>query len=170
MGRSVLTHPDAVVTATAYWQENHISICTHCDSEVKREWNGEMVWVPEATDMKVEYDNKPWLCPDNPEEDGEHEGHDYDSDNFTNDLEWFTEWMKEKYPSLWTTDRWVGNEIHVVLENNLVEVSVSEYCGIVALCIAPLRHLDEYNPNFTGLATNWINRISDDFTTTFGGR
>jgi hypothetical protein len=35
-------------------------------------------------------------------------------------------------------DRWVGREVHVVLEGELSEVSVSEYDGIVSVCLAPL--------------------------------
>ena len=35
-------------------------------------------------------------------------------------------------------DRWAGREDHVILEGELSEISVSEYCGIVAVCLAPL--------------------------------
>ena len=35
-------------------------------------------------------------------------------------------------------DRWTGRENHVILEGELSEISVSEYCGIVAVCLAPL--------------------------------
>ena len=35
-------------------------------------------------------------------------------------------------------DRWTGREDHVILEGELSEISVSEYCGIVAVCLAPL--------------------------------
>lgn len=45
---------------------------------------------------------------------------------------------QEKYPSLADCDRWSGREDRVILENSQVEVSVSEYCGLVAICLAPL--------------------------------
>ena len=40
-------------------------------------------------------------------------------------------------------DRWAGREDHVILEGELTEVSVSEYDGIVAVCLAPLNPDDE---------------------------
>ena len=41
------------------------------------------------------------------------------------------------------TDRWAGREDHVILEGELTEVGVSEYGGIVAVCLAPLNPDDE---------------------------
>ena len=35
-------------------------------------------------------------------------------------------------------DRWVGREDHVILAGELTEISVSEYDGLVAVCLAPL--------------------------------
>ena len=40
-------------------------------------------------------------------------------------------------------DRWAGREDHVILEGELTEISVSEYGGIVAVCLAPLNPDDE---------------------------
>jgi hypothetical protein len=42
-----------------------------------------------------------------------------------------------KYPSLRKCDRWAGREDHVIAENARAEVSVSEYNGVVAVCLAP---------------------------------
>ncbi len=42
------------------------------------------------------------------------------------------------YPSLTRCDRWKDREDHVILENSRFEVSLSEYCGCVAVCIAPI--------------------------------
>ena len=43
--------------------------------------------------------------------------------------------LKAKYPSLDkpARDRWIGNEGRVILENKLVSIVVSEYCGLVAI-------------------------------------
>jgi hypothetical protein len=41
--------------------------------------------------------------------------------------------LKTKYPSLSDADRWIGNEGRVILENKLVSIVVSEYCGLVAV-------------------------------------
>lgn len=35
-------------------------------------------------------------------------------------------------------DRWAGKEDHVILSGELSEISVSEYAGVVAVCLAPL--------------------------------
>ena len=48
-----------------------------------------------------------------------------------------------KYPTMTTADRWEGRENHVIADNYQIEISVSEYCGLVAVCLAPL---DPYNP------------------------
>lgn len=66
------------------------------------------------------------------------EAHTYqeDWDDFITDLQ--DNVLKEKYPSLTDCDRWQDREDHVILENRQVEVSVSEYCGCVAICLAPL--------------------------------
>lgn len=46
--------------------------------------------------------------------------------------------LHTKYPSLRPCARWQGRENKVVLENQVFEVSVSEYYGLVAICLAPL--------------------------------
>ena len=45
--------------------------------------------------------------------------------------------LREKFPSLQKCDRWQDREDHVIAENQRGEVSVSEYCGLVAICLAP---------------------------------
>lgn len=41
--------------------------------------------------------------------------------------------LQSRYPSLDSADRWIGREGKVVLENKLVSIVVSEYCGLVAV-------------------------------------
>lgn len=41
--------------------------------------------------------------------------------------------LKAKYPSFSDADRWIGREGRVILENKLVSIVVSEYCGLVAV-------------------------------------
>jgi hypothetical protein len=45
------------------------------------------------------------------------------------------------YPSFHNADRWADREDHIILENHFAVVTVSEYCGLAAVCIGP----DEYN-------------------------
>lgn len=63
-------------------------------------------------------------------------GDDYAFQDFIDDLK--DNVLCPKYPSLCACDRWSGREDHVVLENSQVEISISEYCGLVAVCLAPL--------------------------------
>lgn len=172
MGRSVLEHPDAVVTAYASWSDDHVSLCTWCDEEVTRDYPD---WVVEGADVPTYCDAHMTALleeHDGPyegiEADATHEGWDYDEDNFQNDVGWVTEYMQELWPSLYPVDRWVGREVHVVLENRLVEVSVSEYCGLVALCIAPRSDLSDYGDNTRGLGIRWAESVSERFRRTFG--
>jgi len=44
--------------------------------------------------------------------------------------------LRPRYPSLVSCSRWVGREDHIILENAYMEVSVSEYNGVVAVCLA----------------------------------
>ena len=50
----------------------------------------------------------------------------------------------------------VGKENHVILENSVAEISISEYCGGVAICLAPR---DTNNPLHEG----WCGRIYKGF-------
>lgn len=167
MGRSVMTHPDAMVVAYTSWEEEHVSFCQYCDKEVKHTYDGwvlayENVEGPTFCNAHMAELASIYITPN--EADAKHQGWDYDSDNFQNDVEATAEYMKELWPSLYDADRWVGNEVRVFLENSVAEVSVSEYCGLVALCIAPKE--DEFGN--TGLGKHWITQIEERFLSTFG--
>lgn len=60
----------------------------------------------------------------------------YEWDSFIEDLR--ENVLKPRYPSLSDCDRWLDREDHIVAENRQIEISVSEYCGCVAVCLAPL--------------------------------
>lgn len=62
----------------------------------------------------------------------------------------------ERFPSFSTCERWQHREDRIILENRNGEVSVSEYNGIVAVCLAPL---DDENP----LNINWCNLVAGSF-------
>ena len=64
--------------------------------------------------------------------------------------------VQEKYPAFQPCDRWQDREDHVVLESRCAEVSISEYNGIVAVCIAPL---DVDKP----LHVAWCEQVADNF-------
>jgi hypothetical protein len=77
----------------------------------------------------------------------------YDFDFFLEDLR---NTIAAKYPSLTLDDRWAGYEAHIIASNHRAEVSVSEYCGIVRIDIAPR---DEDNP----LDVGWARRVANSF-------
>lgn len=170
MGRSVMTHPDAQVTAYVSWAESHDSICTWCDEEIKHDYPDWVLIdnadVPEFCAAHMKWNVEHYGEEGMDESEATHEGHDYDWEDFEGDLEWVSGYMQELWPSLRSTERWPYDEVHVFLESSLVEVSVSEYCGLVALCIAP--RSDLYDESHRGLAVRWINSISDRFLRTFG--
>lgn len=152
MGRGVETRQYALITTYQYWSEDHVSSCAWCDEEVKRDYPG---WVNAYSENK----------PCEGDEDGEHAGRDFDADDFDWMLE-DTAWsMTELWPSLYASDRWVGypyNETRIFLENGLVEISVSEYCGVVAFCVTP----KEDAP--LGIVAQWVRQIEPTFTERFG--
>lgn len=53
--------------------------------------------------------------------------------------------IKGRYPSFEDSDCWLGREDHGVLENRHGHITVSEYCGLVALCFVPRE--EHYNDN-----------------------
>lgn len=77
----------------------------------------------------------------------------YEWENFVDCIK---EMLSNKYKSLSNADRWVGRENHVILENSVAEISISEYCGGVAICLAPR---DTDNPLHEG----WCGRIYKGF-------
>lgn len=62
--------------------------------------------------------------------------------------------MMAKYPSLDKPNegRFIGREGNVLLENMLVSIVVSEYCGLVAISVVP-------EAGYPGLAERFANKI-----------
>jgi len=62
----------------------------------------------------------------------------------------------EKYPSLYTVkNKWDGRETRIILENDLCQIGLSEYCGLVSVSIRVNEYYEYYN-----IAESWINRIN----------
>jgi hypothetical protein len=77
-----------------------------------------------------------------------------DSDDFDYYVDEAIYALKAKYPSLERSrNRYIGNEGVVILENKLVAIVVSEYCGLVAISAVPE---DRYN----ALAVRFANQIN----------
>ena len=76
------------------------------------------------------------------------------------DFDWWIEDIiiyrfTNKYPSLESVDRWDGRETKIILENNLIEVGVSEYCGLASISMRAKE--DDYD----GRIDNLANRMAD---------
>ena len=62
----------------------------------------------------------------------------------------------EKYPSLNVVrNKWDGRETRIILANDLCEIGLSEFCGLVSVSIRVNEYYEFYN-----IAENWINRIN----------
>lgn len=80
----------------------------------------------------------------------------YEWDYFIEDIRSI---LSNRYPSFSECERRQDREERIILENKRAEVSVSEYCGLVAVCLAPL---DPYNQ----LDQGWCDRVSKSFRDT----
>lgn len=74
--------------------------------------------------------------------------------------------FRKMFPSMRDCDRWQDREDHVILENQRGEISVSEYCNIVAICIAPRNPDDPFDQNWCGLVSNkFQNKLFNEYPT-----
>ena len=67
--------------------------------------------------------------------------------------------LTARYPSLSKSDRWAGREDRVILANYRADITVSEYCGLVAVCLVPADS-DYVVPD---IATHWCEQIEQGF-------
>jgi hypothetical protein len=68
------------------------------------------------------------------------------------------------FPSLEPCDRWLDREDHIVLENSHAVVTVSEYCGLVAVCLVPKEESDfGYCYSRQALAEAWTRKACKGF-------
>jgi hypothetical protein len=58
-------------------------------------------------------------------------------DNFDSAVEYLKETTIEAFPSLSECNVWLGNEDHAILENQLVYIGLSEYCGLISVWVVP---------------------------------
>jgi hypothetical protein len=77
-------------------------------------------------------------------------------DDFIEDIRYL---LKEQFKSLHNCDRWVDREDRVILENRRGEISISQYCGLVAICIAPLDSDDPLDCNWAWQASKGFQKV-----------
>jgi len=86
-----------------------------------------------------------------------------DTSSIEDDFEWaeFKDDLKStlmsKYKSLspCESNTWAGNEDLALLENDLVYIGISDYCGLSCVWVIPKNYYEEYE----GLALNWCHMI-----------
>ena len=68
---------------------------------------------------------------------------------------------KSKYPSLTPCDEWLGREDHAILENGHAYITVSEYCGLVAIAVVPKEHSEWYTDTarLNNLTRHWCSKV-----------
>lgn len=81
-------------------------------------------------------------------------------DDFVEDIR---ETCKSEWNSFYDSDSWLDREDHVLLENSLSYVGVSEYCGLASIWIVPKDEDEVIN-----IAPNWVDQISKKFNKYFG--
>jgi len=79
----------------------------------------------------------------------------------------YSEHARRLWPSLVECDTFISREDRAVLENNLVYVGLSEYCGLLSLWVVP-KYECGGEPETTALADRWISQIENKFLREFG--
>jgi len=109
------------------------------------------------------------------------EDEDFDSymwsrynDSAADDFEFYIEGvqsaLKEAFPSFEDADEWAGSELHIIAQNAHSIVTISEYCGAVAICLGPRYDRGEFwmdGTELAGLGEAWRKKISDSFESMF---
>jgi hypothetical protein len=86
------------------------------------------------------------------------------------DWDWLKDGLRMRakalFPSLWEADDWRGREDHTLARNSLVDFGVSEYCGLMAVWIAPRTDLENAGSKY--LAARWMAQVTPKFLAEFG--
>ena len=68
--------------------------------------------------------------------------------------------LEGRYKSLYRHDGWLDREDHIILRNQHCDITVSEYCGCVAVCLTPRD--DDYR--IPAIAKSWCEQVATGFT------
>lgn len=80
-------------------------------------------------------------------------------------VEWVKDASKAAWPSLYDCDGWLDREDHVLLANGHCFIGVSEYCGMVAVWLAPKENYS--HTDTPELAGAWCRLIAPRFERMF---
>lgn len=136
MGRSVnyLTGAESVeYIDVSQWGAEEKYVCSDCKTEYYEDEATECEHVCTECGLSFNDSNKEMIV-----------------DYWLADEEWKS-WIKciqydmmKKYPSLSTCNKYEGNEVHIILESDQVQIAVSEYCGLASLSIRVHEDCVEY--------------------------
>jgi len=76
--------------------------------------------------------------------------------------------ISAKFPSYNECSEWEGREDHIILKNYLCNIAISEYCGLVALSIAPRSNDYWDNEAFAGRHARQIRATLEKILTDLG--
>ncbi len=76
--------------------------------------------------------------------------------------------LQTAFPSLNDADGWIGREDHIVLDNGHCQITISEYCGLVAVSLVPLEAEYDSEAGLDNLHLHWCGQISNKFTSLLG--
>lgn len=88
---------------------------------------------------------------------------DYDDDDSARDqyddaLYALRATLHRAFPSVTKDDGWLGNEDRIVASNQFANFTLSEYCGLVAVCVVPKE--DDYaSQGWRNLRDHWLEGI-----------
>ena len=84
---------------------------------------------------------------------------DWQWSDFINDLQ---DTIQYAWKSFEEVDKWVGNEDHAIMENQFVQIGISEYCGLASIWVRPVAE-----DHLVGLAEKFCEQIEPKFKQLF---
>ncbi len=164
MGRSVDYLSRATVVIYVQVPAYHVESFTQTINEVEYRFKGWDEWEQENWEKYKEENNSEisfaeWClltlkqCK---EDDEDEDSTQMAWDDFKGNL---LAGLKARYPSLDkpSKQRWDGDETTIILESNLVEIGLSEYCGLASVSLRPNEYYQDDAK--VGLAENWIYKV-----------
>lgn len=82
-------------------------------------------------------------------------------DNWDDFVEDITSYFEYKYPSLERCDEWLDREDHVILQNRLIYLGISEYCGLVSIWAVPKEEYPDLTAKFIKTITPYFEKIGE---------
>jgi hypothetical protein len=76
-------------------------------------------------------------------------------------VEYVRSYFESKYPSLERISEWLDREDRAILENRLVYIGVSEYCGLVSVWVVPKEDYPDLTAKFIKTITPYFEKVGE---------